>query len=136
MPDVGIRHRVETRLDPATAGWVTGRPSGEPVMRAWVRFADGREPDPLGLITFADALPPTLWAMGRMGWSPTVQLQVLLRALPAPGWCLAEARAGEVADGWLDEDYTDLGLHRPAGRAEPAARPGASGLARAGRRRR
>ena len=29
----------------------------------------------------------------------------LLRALPAPGWCLAEARAGEVADGWLDEDY-------------------------------
>ncbi|WP_245159886.1 thioesterase family protein [Blastococcus sp. CT_GayMR19] len=105
MPDVGIRHRVETRLDPATAGWVTGRPSGEPVMRAWVRFADGRDPDPLGLITFADALPPTLWSMGRMGWAPTVQLQVLLRALPAPGWCLAEARAGEVADGWLDEDY-------------------------------
>jgi acyl-CoA thioesterase len=105
MPDVGIRHRVETRLDPATAGWVTGRPSGEPVMRAWVRFADGREPDPIGLITFADALPPTLWSMGRMGWAPTVQLQVLLRALPAPGWCLAEARAGEVAGGWLDEDY-------------------------------
>ena len=105
MPDVGIRHRVETRLDPATAGWVFGRPSGEPVMRAWVRFADGRDPDPVGLITFADALPPTLWSMGRIGWAPTVQLQVLLRALPAPGWCLAEARAGEVADGWLDEDY-------------------------------
>jgi hypothetical protein len=105
IPDVGIRHRVETRLDPATAGWVTGRPSGEPVMRAWVRFADGREPDPLGLITFADALPPTLWSMGRMGWAPTVQLQVLLRALPAPGWCLVEARAGDVAGDWLDEDY-------------------------------
>jgi hypothetical protein len=105
MPDVGIRHRVETRLDPATAGWVFGRPSGEPVMRAWVRFADGRDPDPVGLITFADALPPTLWSMGRIGWAPTVQLQVLLRARPAPGWCLAEARAGEVADGWLDEDY-------------------------------
>ena len=105
MPDVGIRHRVETRLDPATAGWVVGKPSGEPVMRAWVRFADGRDPDPVGLITFADALPPTLWGMGRIGWAPTVQLQVLLRALPAPGWCLAEARAGEVADGWLDEDY-------------------------------
>jgi acyl-coenzyme A thioesterase PaaI-like protein len=105
VPDVGIRHRVETRLDPATAGWVAGRPSGEPVMRAWVRFADGRGPDPFGLITFADALPPTLWSMGRIGWAPTVQLQVLLRALPAPGWCLAEARAGEVADGWFDEDY-------------------------------
>ncbi len=105
VPDVGIRHRIETRLDPATAGWVSGRPSGEPVIRAWVRFADGREPDPVGLVTFADALPPTLWSMGRMGWAPTVQLQVLLRALPAPGWCLAEARAGEVSGGWLDEDY-------------------------------
>ncbi len=45
MPDVGIRHRVETRLDPSTAGWAHGRPSAEPVLRAWVRFADGRDPD-------------------------------------------------------------------------------------------
>jgi Thioesterase-like superfamily len=103
--DVGIRHRVETRLDPATAGWAAGRPSGEPLMRGWVRFADGRDPDPFGLITFADVLPPTMWSMGRLGWAPTVQLQVLVRALPAPGWCLVEARAGEVAGGWLDEDY-------------------------------
>ena len=40
-----------------------------------------------------------------MGWAPTVQLQVLVRALPAPGWCLVEARASEVAGGWVDEDY-------------------------------
>ena len=104
-PDVGIRHRVETRLDPATAGWVTGRPSGEPVMRAWVRLADGREPDPLALLLFADVLPPTSWSVGLMGWAPTVQLQVLVRALPAPGWCLVEASASEIAGGWLDEDY-------------------------------
>jgi hypothetical protein len=105
MPDVGIRHRVETRLEPATAGWVHGRPSSEPLMRAWVRFADGRDPDVFGLITFADVLPPTLWATGRYGWAPTVQLQVLLRALPAPGWCLVEARGGSLADDWHDEDY-------------------------------
>jgi acyl-Coa thioesterase superfamily protein/acyl-CoA thioesterase superfamily protein len=105
VPPVGLRERVETRLDPATAGWVTGRPSGEPVMRAWVRLAGGREPDPLALVLFADVLPPTSWAIGRYGWAPTVQLQVLVRALPAPGWCLVEARAGEVAGGWLDEDY-------------------------------
>ncbi|MCV2489641.1 thioesterase family protein [Geodermatophilus sp. YIM 151500] len=105
VPDVGIRHRVETRLDPATAGWTAGRPSGEPVVRGWVRLADGRDPDPFALITFADSLPPTMWAMGVIGWAPTVQLQVLVRALPAPGWCLVEARAGEVAGGWLDEDY-------------------------------
>jgi acyl-CoA thioesterase len=101
----GLVFHVDTRIDLATAGWAFGRPSGEPLMRAWVRFADGRDPDPLALIQFADVLPPTSWSMGRMGWAPTVQLQALVRALPAPGWCLVEARANEVADGWLDEDY-------------------------------
>ncbi len=101
----GLSLRVDTRLDPATAGWAFGQPSGEPVLRAWMRFIDGREPDPLALLTFADALPPTSFAMGNLGWAPTVQLQVLVRALPAPGWCLVEARASEVAGGWVDEDY-------------------------------
>ncbi|MEU2350485.1 thioesterase family protein [Modestobacter sp. NPDC049651] len=101
----GLSRRVETRLDPQTAGWALGQPGQEPVMRAWLRFADDREPDPLALVTFADALPPTSWAIGRFGWAPTVQLQVLVRALPAPGWCLVEARSGEIAGGWIDEDY-------------------------------
>lgn len=101
----GLSLRVDTRLDARTAGWALGQPSGEPVIRAWMRFADGREPDPLALVTFADALPPTTFAMGRFGWAPTVQLQVLVRAVPAPGWCLVEARGGTLADGWHDEDY-------------------------------
>lgn len=101
----GLSLRVDTRLDIATAGWAFGQPSGEPVLRAWMRFADGREPDPLALVTFADALPPTSFAMGSLGWAPTVQLQVLVRALPAPGWCLVEARSSEIAGGWVDEDY-------------------------------
>ena len=101
----GLSLRVDTRLDPATAGWAFGQPSGEPVLRAWMRFTDGREPDPLALLTFADALPPTSFAMGNLGWAPTVQLQVFVRALPAPGWCLVEARSSEIAGGWVDEDY-------------------------------
>jgi acyl-Coa thioesterase superfamily protein/acyl-CoA thioesterase superfamily protein len=105
LPEVGLRTRVLTRLDPETAGWARGEPSPEPHLRAWVRLADGRAPDPLALLLFADVLPPTSWATGRFGWAPTVQLQALVRALPAPGWCLVEARASEVAGGWLDEDY-------------------------------
>jgi hypothetical protein len=101
----GLALRVDTRLDPATAGWAFGRPSEEPVLRAWVRFTDGREPDPLALLLFADVLPPTGFALGNLGWAPTVQLQVLVRALPAPGWCLVEARSSEIAGGWVDEDY-------------------------------
>jgi hypothetical protein len=101
----GLVRRLDLRLDPATAGWAVGAGAGEPVLRAWVRLADGRDPDPLALVTFADALPPTLYATGRFGWAPTVQLQVLVRALPAPGWCLIEARGGTLAGGWHDEDY-------------------------------
>jgi hypothetical protein len=105
VPEVGLRKRVQTRLDPATAGWAVGQPSGEPLMRGYVRLSDGAPPDPFGLILFADVLPPTSWGLGLFGWSPTVQLQVLVRALPAPGWCLVESRASEVAGGWLDENY-------------------------------
>jgi hypothetical protein len=105
VPEVGLRRQVETRLDPATAGWAVGAPSGEPVMRGYVRLTDGSPPDPFSLILFADVLPPTSWGLGLFGWSPTVQLQVLVRALPAPGWVLVESRASEVAGGWLDENY-------------------------------
>ncbi len=102
----GLSRHVDTRLDPATAGWTVGEPSDEPVLRAWIRFVDGRPADPLGLLTFADVLPPLGFAMGQRGWAPTVQLQVLLRAMPAPGWVLAEARATQIAGGWIDEDCT------------------------------
>jgi hypothetical protein len=101
---VGLARHLDTRLDPATAGWTVGRPADEPVLRAWIRLADGREPDPLALLLFADALPPTAFAVGRPGWAPTVQLQVLVRALPAPGWCLVESRSTEVSGGWSDEN--------------------------------
>ncbi|MGY1747424.1 thioesterase family protein [Blastococcus sp. SYSU D00695] len=103
-PAVGLAGQLEMRFDPATAGFMHGRPAAEPRLRAWMRLADGREPDPLALLLFADALPPAAFAMGRTGWAPTVQLQVLVRALPAPGWCLVENVNTEVAGGWTDED--------------------------------
>ena len=92
---------ASTRRRPASS---QGRPAAEPRLRAWMRLADGGEPDPLALLMFADALPPAGFAIGRMGWAPTVQLQVLVRALPAPGWCLVENLNTEVAGGWTDED--------------------------------
>jgi acyl-CoA thioesterase len=100
----GLSRHVDSRLDPATAGWTVGEPSDEPVIRAWVRFVDGRPADPLALLTFADVLPPLGFVIGHRGWAPTVQLQVLVRGLPAPGWCLAETSARQIAGGWLDED--------------------------------
>lgn len=100
----GITEQLDVLLDPATAGWAGGAPGGSAEVRAWVRAVDGREPDPLQLLTVADALPPVTFDLGLPGWAPTLELTVLLRARPAPGWLRCVQRARLVHGGWLDEE--------------------------------
>ena len=69
-PAVGLVRQIDTRLDPATAGWTVGRPSDQRVLRSWIRLADGRAPDPLALLLFADALPPTAFAVASRAGRP------------------------------------------------------------------
>ncbi len=100
----GITEQLELRLDPATAGFLAGRPGGSSEVRGWLRARNGREPDPLLLLTVADALPPVTFDLGIPGWVPTVELTVLLRGVPAPGWLRCVQRARLVQGGWLDEE--------------------------------
>jgi hypothetical protein len=101
---VGQLEHVELRIDPGTAGWAVGAPAGVAEVRAWLRRDDGDDPSMLDLLVFADALPPVTFDLGLMGWVPTVELTVLLRALPAPGWVRAVQRGRLLQDGWLDEE--------------------------------
>ena len=96
---------VAERLDPATAGFAVGRPSGAGELRAWVRFDDGREPDPLSLICIADALPPPSFDVPGLqyGWTPTLQYSVFVRAVPAPGPLRVRTVARGVGGGAMDE---------------------------------
>ena len=99
-----IAERTDMRLHPDT-GWVTGRPSGIAEIAAWTRFADGREPDPLSLLFFADALPPAVFEVLEEGtWMPTIELTVHVRALPSPGWLRARMGTRFLVDGYLEED--------------------------------
>ena len=95
---------VEERLDPATVGWVAGRPGGSPELRGWLRHADGREPDALALLHAVDALPPATFDLGTTGWVPTVELTAYVRALPAPGPLVARQRVRMVDGGLVDEE--------------------------------
>jgi acyl-coenzyme A thioesterase PaaI-like protein len=99
-----IAQRFDNRLDPATVGWMFGKPSGDMVIRAWMRLADGRDPDAIALPLFADGLPPPLFNRVAPGWVPTIELTVHFRARPAPGWLRAQFRTRFVAGGLLDED--------------------------------
>src|SRR4029078_1633360 len=58
LKHASLLERLDLRLDPATTGWALGRPSGNGVIRGWLRMADGREPDPLLPLLGLDARPP------------------------------------------------------------------------------
>jgi hypothetical protein len=99
-----LLERIDLRVDPATAGWALGAPSGKGEMRAWFGLADGRDPDPLALLLAVDALPPTAFDMGLTGWVPTVELTVHVRCRPAPGPLRVAVSTRNLAGGFLEED--------------------------------
>jgi hypothetical protein len=99
---VELFDHTELRLDPATAPFPAA--SGEPCVRFWFRLRDGAAPNVLSLILAVDSGPPTVFNLERYGWAPTVELTVLLRGVPAPGWLQCEARTRILADGWFDEE--------------------------------
>jgi acyl-CoA thioesterase len=96
--------RYQLLFDPATIGWALGRPSGRPLLQAWFRLNDEREPDPLALLLAVDALPPTLFELGRLGWTPTLELTAHVRARPAPGWLRLRHETRNLAGGMFEED--------------------------------
>ena len=101
---VGQLDHCDLRPDPATVQWAQGQPAGVAEVRAWIRRDDGADASVLDLLVFADALPPVTFDLGLYGWVPTLELTVLLRGLPAPGWIRAVQRARLLQDGWLDEE--------------------------------
>ncbi|XHM90950.1 thioesterase family protein [Peterkaempfera sp. SMS 1(5)a] len=104
LAQADLLHRLDLRLDPACVGWALGAPSGNGTIRGWLRLADGRRPDPLALLLAVDALPPVTFDLGMLGWTPTLELTVHVRAKPAPGWLLVSHSTRNVAGGYLEED--------------------------------
>ncbi|MEZ0067410.1 acyl-CoA thioesterase [Streptacidiphilus sp. MAP12-20] len=104
LASANLLRRLDLRLDPASVGWALGKPSGEGRIQGWLRLADGREPDPLMLLFAVDALPPVTFDLGLYGWTPTVELTVHVRAVPAPGWLRIVHSTRNLAGGFLEED--------------------------------
>ncbi|MDX3695120.1 thioesterase family protein [Streptomyces europaeiscabiei] len=99
-----LADRLLLKLDPATLGWALGAPSGNGEMRAWFGLADGRDADPFTLLLAVDALPPTAFELGVMGWVPTVELTVHVRSRPASGPLRVAIVTRNLAGGFLEED--------------------------------
>lgn len=96
--------RMDLRLDPLTAGWAAGMPSGRGEMRGWLRLRDDREPDPTMLLFALDALPPVAFDLGYYGWTPTLEFTGHVRGRPAPGWLQVALSCENVSRGLMEED--------------------------------
>jgi hypothetical protein len=96
--------QVDIRLDPATVGWARRQPSGTPEMRGYFQLRESRDPDAYLLALAVDSLPPVVFGLAVVGWSPTVELTWHMRAVPAPGVLRVAARCRHVSGGWFDEE--------------------------------
>jgi acyl-coenzyme A thioesterase PaaI-like protein len=99
-----MMERFEMLFHPEHIGWAVGEPSGKGVISAWFRLKDGREPDPISLLTVVDLLPPVTFDLGRPGWAPTLELTAHVRAVPAEGWLKVRHATRNVAGGMFEED--------------------------------
>lgn len=80
-----IMEVVDTRLDPATAGFVAGAPSGRGRLAGWAAPAGGEPWTPTGLLIALDILPPASFDLGLSGWTPTMTFAAAVHGTPAPG---------------------------------------------------
>jgi acyl-CoA thioesterase len=97
----GFLERVQISYVP---GYGPHDPGNEPVVRGWVRLRSGEPIDTLVGLLATDLLVPTVARIGHRSWAPTVQMTVQLHRPPVAGPLAVEAEAGELRDGWFDEE--------------------------------
>lgn len=102
-PSLGTR--LDSRFHPDDMGWITDNPAGEALIRTYFSFADGREVDTLALLLASDAGPPVVFnKYGLIGWAPTVELTVHIRAVPAPGPIACKFYGNVIQGGFFEEN--------------------------------
>lgn len=100
-----MMEKVELRLHPDDAQFLSGKPSGRPLIRGWLRLPDEEPMDAFGLLMATDALPPTIFnANLPVAWTPTVELTAHIRGLPEPGWLRCQFSTRFISGGMLEED--------------------------------
>jgi acyl-CoA thioesterase len=106
-PDKGLefRNRAEMRLVSGADVFNRAEPDGSGAFCGWVRHSDGADPDVISLLMFADAFPPPVFTVfGPVGWVPTVELTVQVRAHPAPGPLQVRLSSRFMTKGVIEED--------------------------------
>jgi hypothetical protein len=102
---IELRQRVNQSYVSGGEVFRRGEPDGSGCFNGWLGFVDGRDPDLLSLLLFADAMaPPVFTVYGALQWVPTLELSVSVRAHPSPGPLQARFRSRYMTNGVVDED--------------------------------
>jgi len=100
-----FRARAELRLVTGQEVFSEKKPNGTGEFHGWVWHRDGSDTDALSLLTFADAFPPPPFTIfGPVGWVPTIELTVQVRAHPAPGPLQVSLVSRHMTNGIVEED--------------------------------
>lgn len=134
----GVARLVDYAFVPEDSGWLAGTPSASPMIRCWLRWADGYDADQWAALAMVDLAPPVCVALGEFGWAPTLQLHVGVFGAPAPGPLLLQVTGSPyggavVAEQGLLWDSTGALIARSQQTAlAPARSTGANGQFAAG----
>jgi acyl-CoA thioesterase len=102
---VEFRQRAEIRLVSGKEVFSEKKGDGSGQFSGWVKLRDGSEPDAISLLMYADAFPPPVLSIyGPVGWVPTIELTVQVRAHPAPGPLQARLTSRHLIEGVVEED--------------------------------
>lgn len=101
-----FKQHVDGRLDPATAGFLKGVPSGSDFVQGRLRFHSDEVIDAPALAFLADVLISPSIEVGEaaMGWIPTVELTVHVHDPTWRGEVLARIWTDHVTGGYATED--------------------------------
>ena len=102
-----IVERFEFEMPPEQSRAAAGHPDntdGPAEFVGRVRFADGMPASILAFPVLVDAFPPTVYRLGLIGWTPTLELTVHTRGRPVPGPLTLRVRSRYLINGLVEED--------------------------------
>lgn len=103
--ELEFHQRVDLRLATGAGVFTAAGSNGSGEFSGYVQHRDGAPPDVLSLLMFADAFPPPAYSvLGVVGWVPTVELSVQVRAHPSPGPLRVRLSSRFLTRGVVEED--------------------------------
>jgi acyl-CoA thioesterase len=102
-----IVERFELELPPEQSRAAAGQPdhtAGPAEFVGRIRFADGMPASLLAFPLLVDAFPPTVYRLGLIAWTPTLELTVHARGRPVPGPLTLRVRSRYLINGLVEED--------------------------------